>query len=82
MTEEHVVLVDGKQRTLYKEVIKERILGVIIVSELVLATSEDIETAKNKHIKGVCDHSIIYDEPGAMYDERTCYTCGIHLGLL
>lgn len=44
------------------------------------ATEDDIETALALHETGKCDHSIIYDEAGWLYDLRTCAICEEGLG--
>ena len=66
----------------FVETVLETFGGHIIRSEVKAASSQDIEDANKTHLEGKCKHSIVYDTPGWMYDERTCFTCGKGLGLI
>lgn len=59
------------------EEVLERINEHIIQSRCRPATEAEIAEARNKP---VCDHTIVVDEPGWMYDYRSCYICGHGLG--
>lgn len=38
-------------------------------------------TARLEEIRKACKHEVVYDEPGAWHDIRTCVACG-HTSLL
>ena len=47
------------------------------------ATETEVETAKTHFTAtGKCDHSVIVDTPGYMYDVRSCFICNKGLGLI
>lgn len=53
----------------------------VISSKIRKATKKEIEDAlKIYNETGKCDHSLVYDTGGWMYDFRNCYICGISLG--
>ena len=56
--------------------------GDVIASSVRRATEEDVVAAMALHDSGKCDHSIIYDIPGWMYDVRVCAICGTGLGCI
>ena len=66
----------------YCEVPRETLCGHIIASDIHRATKAEIKKAKDLHAKGKCPHNIVWDEPGWMYDYRSCYTCGAGLGAI
>lgn len=64
-----------------REVVTERIGRAVVASYLLEVSEEEIDVAKTSYQKtGNCDHSIVSDEPGWMYDIRSCYICGEGLG--
>lgn len=73
----------GNEPALYKETPREAGGNPIIVGSTVqLATEEEIEYARLQYSLGKCPHDIVYDEPGWLYDSRTCGVCGISLGFI
>lgn len=69
-------------KSLYVERVLERIGPHVLRSEVRPATDEDIERARKLHADGNCDHSVIEDEYGWMYDFRGCAICGVGLGVV
>ena len=56
---------------------------VIISSNIREATEKEIKSAKRLFKKSrKCSHSLVYDIPYYMYDDRKCYICGEGLGLI
>jgi len=66
----------------FKEVVKERMGGVVVWSEIEEATEEDIAESAALHAAGKCPHNIVYDEAGWPYDFRICFTCGESQGMV
>jgi hypothetical protein len=69
-------------KQLYFEEILERFNGQVIRSNIREATPEDIKQAVALYMEGKCPHTIVYDEPGWLYDARICGVCGAGLGLI
>jgi len=74
---------------LYKEVINGRQItaeeqeGIVFQSELIKATDEEIEKAKEDFAKNKkCTHHLIYDKPCWIYDERICGICGRFIAMI
>jgi len=65
----------------YEEVL-ERVGDQVLASNIRPATDAEIEEAARLHREGKCPHTIILDEPGWLYDQRFCVTCGDFLGLI
>lgn len=65
---------------LFVETVTERIGPHVIASTIRAATPEDIARAKQLHAKGRCDHSVVKDTDGWLYDIRSCAICGQGLG--
>ena len=55
----------------------------VLMSKVRPATDAEVEMAK-AHYKATkkCDHSVVVDEPGWLYDCRSCFVCGQGLGLI
>lgn len=68
--------------TKYYEDVKETFGGHVIRSEIRPATEEEIAEAARLHAEGKCPHWIVRDEPGWLYDTRSCETCGCGLGAI
>ena len=71
---------------LYKEVINGRHItaeeqeGIVFQSDLVEATEEEIEKAKEEFNKNhKCSHHFIHDKECWIYCERICGICGRHI---
>ncbi|MFA5378820.1 MAG: hypothetical protein WC455_23915 [Dehalococcoidia bacterium] len=60
----------------FKEVVRERMCGIVTQSDIEPATPEDIAEAAALHAQGKCPHNVVYDEAGWPYDFRICFTCG------
>lgn len=69
-----------KSTSLFVETITGRIGPHILSSTIRPATKEDVAHAKGLHADGKCDHSVIKDTPGWLYDFRSCAICGTGLG--
>ena len=39
-------------------------------------------TEREKALEKSCNHRVIYDDPGFMYDFRSCFGCGKGMGLI
>jgi hypothetical protein len=66
-----------------KEVVTERFAGQIIASTLEDVHDAEIEQERQRVTNGgSCTHSIVKDEPGYLYDIRTCVICGQGLGAI
>lgn len=64
-------------RKLYVEMVKERWGRHIMRSTLREATKQEVQAAQTLFKKtGKCEHKLVYDEGGWMYDERLCGICG------
>jgi hypothetical protein len=64
-----------------REIIKETFNGVITCSVLEPVTPEELEYARINFLKtGECDHALIQDEAGWLYDIRSCVICGTGRG--
>lgn len=51
--------------------------GIVVSSDLRLATEEEVEEAKKYYQKhGKCKHHLVYDKEGFMYYARYCGVCG------
>lgn len=66
----------------YFEEVIEKIDDKIIMSDVRLATLQEISRDKFFNKEGKCKHNIVRDERGWMYDYRFCDTCGKFLGLI
>lgn len=66
----------------FVEEVTERIGKHILSGRIRAATSDDISKCQKLHQLGKCDHSIVYDIPGWLYDFRSCYVCGQGLGTI
>lgn len=70
-----------KERKLFVETVTERFGTRVIASTVRPATAEDVAEAQARVDRGEpCDHRIVYDESGWLYDTRACGTCGAGLG--
>lgn len=66
---------------IFKEIIREKFCGHIIISDVVPATEKEINEAKLLFKNtGKCNHEFIIDESGWMYDIRSCAICKHGLG--
>jgi hypothetical protein len=65
----------------FRETVKSRI-GPHIVESDVEPVGENVVKAARQRYKetGRCDHSLIVDESGFLYDIRSCAVCGVGLG--
>lgn len=66
----------------YCEIVRERFMGQVIASDIHPATEAEIALAQSLHLQGKCPHNIVIDEPGWLYDFRSCYTCEAGLGAI
>jgi len=66
----------------FREVVIERIGNVITQSNIEEVTEDDIRKAIESHKNNNCDHSIMVDEYGPIYDSRSCYVCGKSFGFV
>ena len=72
---------EGEQVDCALEIIKERIDGMVLCSDIREPTEAEVV-----YIKGLpCDHGVqtmqlVHDEPGFPYDFRDCALCGAGLG--
>lgn len=64
------------------EIVEEELCGVPVISSVRNATEEEIENAKKLYAENKCDHSLIEDIPGWLYDTRVCALCRKHLGMI
>jgi hypothetical protein len=64
----------------FVEDVTERIGIHVLASTVRGATKEDIKRSLRLHKKGVCDHKVVEDSYGWMYDFRSCAICGKGLG--
>lgn len=67
---------------MYVENVTEMIAGRVIASTCRKATESEIAETAEKHARGECDHKVIKDEYGYMYDIRSCAICGKFLDLI
>jgi hypothetical protein len=67
---------------LYYEEVTEEVCGVVLASNVRLATEDEIKAAKKLHEEGDCPCVIVVDEKGWLYDFRRCAICGQGLGLV
>ena len=66
---------------MFIEVVTERIGDTVVASTVREATQNEVQQARIMHDSyGECNHSVIRDEPGFMYDFRYCAICGKGLG--
>ncbi len=72
----------GVERILYYEEIQEKFLDHVIRSAVRVATMEEIVAAETAAASGHCPCNIVLDEPGWLYDYRSCATCGRGLGAI
>lgn len=66
----------------FLEIPTEKCGNKILASTCRKPTELELEEKRKLFEKGECDHSIIYDTPGYMYDIRACYFCDTGLGLI
>lgn len=66
----------------YVEIPKERFGDRIISSSLRPAKLRDVLEAHQEFLDGNCQHLIVYDTHGFMYNERRCWICGTGCGLI
>lgn len=65
----------------FREVVTERVGPVVIASDVIPVTEDEVLNAKADFISsGLCDHSLIYDEEDWLFDFRMCAVCGKGLG--
>ena len=65
----------------FREVVTERVGPIVIASDIIPVTEDKVLKAKAEFMcSGLCDHSLIYDEKGWLYDFRMCAVCGKGLG--
>jgi len=76
------VLKKHKGKTLFCEKVIEKIGDSVIQSDVYHASEKDIKSAIELYNKGNCQHNIIYDETGYMYDIRYCAICDEFLGVI
>lgn len=70
---------EGVQR----EIVIERVTGRITQSVLEGVSQEELDQArKDYQVSKQCDHSLVVDERGWMYDFRKCAVCGEGLGAI
>lgn len=62
------------------ETVTERIGPHVIASTIRPATGDDLREARALADRGACDHRVIVDDPGWLYDFRSCWACGQGLG--
>lgn len=68
---------------LKREVVKETFCNTVISSDLKEVTVEEVVEAKETFQRsGYCDHSLVEDVPGWLYDIRSCAICGKGLGAI
>lgn len=69
---------------IHKEIVHSRnAYGIPESSSVRLATEKEIENALVEFLSnGVCDHSLIFDDRGWMYDFRYCAICKAGLGVV
>lgn len=70
----------------YIEIVTQQIEGLVLESEVRLATEEEILEAKEKFKNGNCSCNttkrLIVDQKAFIYDYRTCALCGKGLGIV
>ena len=69
-----------KETEPFFEEVTDRIGEVVLASKVRDATEEDIKKEMENHKNGNCQHTIVKDELGWMYDFRSCAICGKGLG--
>ena len=69
-------------RGLFVETPTERFCGHVVCSKIRPATQKDLDAAEALHKLGTCQHKVVFDVPGWMYDTRVCYTCSKGLGTI
>ena len=81
MEELETLMTATTERKLFVETVTERIDKHVLASTIRPATPEDVAAAQARVDRGEpCDHTIVWDEPGWLYDTRSCHTCGAGLG--
>jgi len=66
---------------LFVETVHERFVGHVIRSDVRPATPEEVQKKKETYEQtGECDHTIVKDDYGWLYDIRSCGICGTGLG--
>ncbi len=60
----------------------EKYNDIVISSTVHDPSEEEMQAAKELFEQGKCNHTIVFDEYGWMYDFRKCYTCGMTLGVI
>lgn len=67
--------------TIKKEIVHERFLGRVLISDLEDPGEGELEQAQEIfHATGSCSHEFVQDEKGWLYDYRRCAVCGEGLG--
>lgn len=67
----------------YVETVTERLCGTVLASTIRPATVHEVQRANARYASGgQCDHTLIKDEAGWMYDYRSCAVCGKGLGAI
>lgn len=74
------LVIDGEEREVMVEEIRNSFLNQPIVSVLREPTEDEVRLLGSNQDN--CDHKLIYDEPGWLYDFRYCAKCGIPLGIV
>ena len=67
---------------MFVEIVTEKIGDRIVCSYVREATKEEAEDAMRLYENGECDHRLVKDERGWMYDIRSCALCGKGVGLI
>lgn len=74
---------DKQTMPIKREIIEETYCGQVISSRLEDVSTDEIIKATEIFLDTAnCDHSIVSDSPGYMYDIRTCAICGEGLGTI
>jgi hypothetical protein len=70
------------KKILYFEEVKLREGRTILISKVRPATKKEIAKERKNFAQGKCQHTIVEDVPGWLYDFRSCSICGKELGLI
>jgi hypothetical protein len=60
----------------------EHMGDIVTASTVRPATRTDVLCAALSRAYGKCQHTVVFDVSGFIYDIRKCYTCGAHLGYI